>query len=524
MLIRMKIQNLLFVEEADISFSEGLNILTGETGAGKSAILSAICLIAGHRADHQIIGKHKQFAIVEGWISKYTLPEELISPPANTPLLVRRELHLSGKSRCFVNDQQVSLSVLRQITNPIIEVIDQASSQLLYGREQQRFFLDLFGGTLKEAQELHKSVTATEKLQTELDALISLNKTREQDLAWEEADLSLISQVNLKPGEEESLVTEHAELASQQELGEKLSLLSESFQDHLHKKTFSLLDECIHLDSTLSPLLEKLKNISCELEEFSNAIYSRIHQVETDPNRLNAVEERMKIIDQLKRRFGKTFEAIEKKKETCLKRIEELTHLDEKILSLQNTLSLQRQENQNLAAALSLKRKEKAFIFEKAILQELQSLNLPHAQFAIAMTLTPLSHNGIDCIDFLFSANPDRAPTSIQDCASGGELSRLFLSLKTVLADKEGNHCLVFDEIDGNVGGQTAVVLGEKLKTIAQGKQVICITHFVQVAKLASIHFCVTKKQREGLTMTHIAPLDIQEKEREYQRMLGGVT
>jgi len=521
MLTRLKIQNLLFVEEAELSFAEGLNILTGETGAGKSAILSAICLIAGHRADIQIIGKHKNLAIVEGSLSKYTIPEELTPPPPNTPLLIRREIHISGKNRCFVNDQQVSLSVLRQITNPIIEVIDQASSQLLYGREEQRFFLDLFGENLERSKELHKSVIETEKLEKELDVLISLNKTREQDLAWEEEDLAFINQVKLQPEEEELLAKEHAELIGGQELGEKLTLLLESFNDRLWKKASSLLDGCVKLDPNLSPLVQKLKNISCELDEFSHSIHSRIHKIETDPNRLNAVEERMKTIDLLKRRFGKTFEAIEQKRQACLKKIEDLSHLDEKISSLQNTLALRRKENQDLAIDLSLKRKTKASLFEKAILQELQSLNLPHAQFTISISSIPLTPYGIDEIDFLFSANPDRAPASIQNCASGGELSRLFLSLKTVLADKEGNHCLVFDEIDGNVGGQTAVVLGEKLKTIAKKKQVICITHFVQVAKLAKVHFCVTKQQKDGFTVTQVLPLSGDEKEKEYERMLG---
>jgi len=524
MLLKLKIQNLLFIEEAEISFAQGLNILTGETGAGKSAILSAICLIAGLRAEQQIIGKHKEFAVVEASVSHYTLPEELVAPEKGSPLLIRREILKSGKNRCFVNDQQVSLSTLKQITSPIIEVIDQASSQLLYNREQQRFFVDLFGNSMEEAKELSQSVMETERLQTELDTLLEIHKTREQDLAWSQEDLTFMDQVGLQPEEEETLAKEHHELIHAQELGEKLSALSGSLGEHLLKRALSLFDGCVRLDQNLAPLLEKLKNISCELDEFSHKVHSHIHKIETDPNRLNAVEARMKTIDQLKRKFGKTFHEIQKKREECLKKIDQLTYLDEHISKLQTTISGRKTQSERFAGALSLKRKQNAAIFEKELLSELQSLNLPHAQFKIAITLTSLTSHGIDAIDFLFSANPDRPPVPIQDCASGGELSRLFLSLKTVLADKQDNHCLVFDEIDGNVGGQTAVVLGEKLKTIAKKKQVICITHFVQVARLAHMHFVVTKKQREGLTITHISPLDLTGKEKEYQRMLGGAS
>lgn len=521
MLIRLKIQNLILVDLTDIRFDNGLNIITGETGAGKSAILSAIRLITGDRSDSGLVGKNGDIAVIEAFLSTFSIPKELTPPRDGEALIIRREIHKSGRSRCFAGDEQISLSQLRAIVGSSIELIDQSSSQILCSFDEQRHMLDLFGDTLDLAKRFSLSFNAQMELQKRLEALLQASETRNRDLLWAEEDLALLDKVNWQKNEEEALTQEHHLLTHSQELLEKMSTLSNLLSEQPIKRAISILDTCAKLDSSLTPISTQLKNANCEIEDVKSTIHSFLTRLEADPNRLDVVEARMKSIDQIKRRFGKTFDLVQEKKREISERIDQLSHLDQELISLQTALKKKTEENQALADELSKKRRKAAIPFSEAILKELQTLNLPQSQFHISFEDTPLTANGIDSIRYLFSANAGHSPISIELCASGGELSRLLFSIKVTLVNKEKTDCLIFDEIDSNVGGQTATILGEKLKTIAQKRQVICVTHFIQVAKAASSHFLVTKNERQGQTRSQISKLSDQEKNEEYQRMLG---
>jgi DNA repair protein RecN (Recombination protein N) len=521
MLIRLKIQNLILVTQADICFSSGLNIITGETGSGKSAILSAIRLISGERADTQLIGKNGDLAVVEAYLLKYTLPEEILQPLEGGPLIIRREIHRNGKSRCFIADHLVPLSLLREVIGNSIELIDQSSSHTLCLPEEQRRLLDTFAGTLQQAKELEISFLKQSKIETELNALEKASETRERDLKWTEEDLALIEEVQWKQQEEETLCAEHKLLIHSQEISKEIEQTSLLLGENSLKKAISLIDRCARIDKNLSPFILPLKGALLEIEECQRSLDSYLNRMETDPLRLKKVEERISSIEQIKRRFGKTFQQVEEKKQELQKKIEDLQQLEEKKERLQTTLKQTLSINETNAKNLSQKRKQAAHHFSSTALKELQSLNLSSAQFDISLSETLLKSHGCDSIDFLFSANAGHSPVPMEQCASGGELSRLLLALKITLANKENSHCLVFDEIDSNVGGNTASILGEKLKKIAAEKQVICVTHFVQVAKCANLHFSVTKQEENNQTYTNIALLTESQKMQEYQRMLG---
>lgn len=521
MFIQLTIKNLILVESAEITFEKGLNILTGETGAGKSAILSAIRLIAGERADPGLIGKYGEIGIVEAKIASYNLPDELEKPAIGEPLVIRREISKLGKNRCFANDQQINLQTLRQIVGHSIEIVDQSSSHLLSNVENQRKILDTYSETLPLVEKLETSFKEQQDLQKKETTLKQMSETRNRDLKWLEDDLEFIEDLNWKKEEEEQLLKEHHLLTHSQELIEKLDTLTTIFAEMPVKKASQILERCANLDSNLLSHASTLKSLSLEFEEISRSIHSYLNRLEADPNRLEKVETRIAQIEQLKRRFGKTFEEIESKKRDLNQKIEALKNLDEELNLIQKDLRKKTEENYELGKRIREKRREKGAQFSHLIISELKSLNLPNGQFSIQIQEAPLSSHGMDLIQFLFSANIGHPPIPISECASGGELSRLLFSMKVILSSKENQTCLIFDEIDGNVGGQTASILGEKLNILSQEKQIICITHFVQVARLAQTHFAV--KKNENLGKTQIRKLTENEKQDEYDRMLGVV-
>lgn len=487
----LKIQNLILIEKAEIAFGPGLNIITGETGSGKSAVLSAIRLIAGERADAACIRTGAEFAIVEAVLEG--------------PVFIRREIHRSGKNRCFIDEAQVSLSALRQAVN--IEMVDQSSSHTLL--DQQKQMLDLFAHLTLETAEYEKSYAAEREKEEQLKKLEQVPKERE--LEWALKDLELIEETHLQEGEEEKLNAEHHFLTHAQELAQKIGLVAETLSERTElKRALTFLEQCIRFDPKLAPTAQAMKSALLELEEVGREVQSYTAKLDADPARLTAVEERISAIESLKRRFGPN---IREETEKLKNKIDQLAHLDGQIASLKTSLSALREKNQIWSAAITKKRREAAVPFASQVLAELKSLNIPHAQFEISVKDT------FGDICFLFSANPGSPPISVHECASGGELSRLLLAIKTILAD--GQSTLVFDEIDSNVGGQTAAILGQKLKKLAAKRQVICVTHFVQVAKCALDHFLVTKTANQGHSYTLITKLSEKEKEIEYDRMLG---
>lgn len=510
MLKKLKIQNLILIEAAEISFGPHLNILTGETGSGKSAILSAIRLIGGARTEVDLIRNNCQSAIIEAEIKT-----------AQETLLIRREIYLSGKSRCFIDDAQVSLAALKEKVGALIQLVDQSSAHILCSEETQREIIDTFSNLTQKTALFKKAFEEENSCKAKLEELTS--QDRAQTMEWAKKDLELIDKINWQKEEEANLNQEHNLLTHHQQLKEKTSASALALNEipPILKRLCHTLDTAARIDPALHPLYSTIKTANLELEEAASALDSYSDRIEMDPAKLADIEKRMGLIENLRRRFGATWDLVQEKKKKLEAEIENFSLKDQDIFFLQKKLNKLSIENRNLAEEISQLRKEKAPLFAKAITQELLSLNLPHAKVTITIKPKALSASGSDQIELLFSANPGLSPLPIDACASGGELSRLLLAIKTIIAEKENYSCLIFDEIDSNVGGQTASVLGEKLKKLSEQTQVICITHFVQVAKFAQTHFGVYKKEIKGAAVTTIENLMPDKREEEYTRMLG---
>ncbi|MCC6127911.1 MAG: AAA family ATPase [Chlamydiae bacterium] len=526
MITRLFIQNLILLEKAEIHFGEGLHIITGETGAGKSALLTAIRLLLGAKSDEQLIRQDALSAIVEAELtisgSLDWLQEEGIDPPTTSTICVRREIHRSGKNRCFFEESQVSLSILKKIVSQMIELVDQGSSATLCMPGTQRKWLDAFGRFSEKIFAFSQNFKKERTLKESLQGWIEEKQKADSEQKIAEEDLRMIENAALQENEEEKLTEEHNLLTNSQELlqtaASSVNLLSESQEPLIFilKKAAHSIDQLVRFDQRLIEPASMLKRSALELEDAVFFLRSYINELDANPQRLSIIEERLALIEKLKKRFGH-FSKLSLLKETLIEKLEHLSQLDAKISAARGELEEIRENNRRDALEISTLRKIAALELARAVTQELQSLNLPHARFDIQVETKVLEAHGADEICFLFSANPGYPPLPLQDCASGGELSRVFLAIKTHLAEKDQNTCLIFDEIDSNVGGQTAAILGEKLQALSLKRQVICVTHFVQVASCGAHHFLVSKKD----ALTTIKRLSDVEREEEFNRMLG---
>ena len=512
MIEHLSIQNLILVDKAEVDFGPGLNIITGETGSGKSAILTAIRLILGQRADMQWIRKGADLAIVEATIRATITLDDLNLPPT---FIIRRELHKSGRSRCFIEDQQVTLQQLRALP---IELIDQSASLKVCEPHAQRDLLDTYG----ELQSFVPHFNTLRAAQKKLEDLLQLQQTSQIEQQRMEEDLTFIEEINWREEEDERLQTQHNLLTHASELLEKTTDLTSFLSEELPplKRFTHQIESLVKIEPKFQECTEWLKVASLNLEEASHFLTSYGSNLETDPNRLFAIEKRLGEIESIKRRFG-SFAQIEQTRASLNERVAKLSNLDEEIEQARNELVA----TESTVFALSKKRTEartkSANQFAESILSELKSLNLPDARFAIDLQPKTLCENGADEIRFIFAANPGQPLRSLDESASGGELSRILFALKIALGNKEHSTCLIFDEIDSNVGGKTAAILGTKLEKLATSCQLICVTHFVQVAKCAMDHFLVSKRTTDTGALTAIQKLDALARFKEYERMTG---
>jgi DNA repair protein RecN (Recombination protein N) len=516
MIEHLSIQNLILIDRAEIHFGPGLNIITGETGSGKSAILAAIRLVLGEKADTQWIRKGAESAVVEATVRGTIVVDDLVIP---SPFIIRRELLRSGRSRCFIEDHQVTLQQLRAIP---IELIDQSASLKLCEPVAQRQLLDHYGKVTSFAP----YYSALKSSQKKLEELLILKKTSQIEQQRMDEDLTFIEEINWKIGEEEELLIQHNLLTHSAELLEKTADISSFLSEGSHplipvlKRYAHQIESLGKIEPKFLECTEWLKTATINLEEAASFLDSYGSSLETDPNRLFSIEKRLGELESIKRRFG-SYDEVETLRASLNEKAFKLSNLDEEIESAKKELSSAEAIAKKEAEKISAARVKAGIKFSGAILAELKCINLADARFDIDIQPKAMSESGADEIRYLFAANPGNPLQSLEKCASGGELSRILFALKTALGDSEGSSCLIFDEIDSNVGGKTAAILGAKLEKLATGRQLICVTHFVQVAKCAQDHFLVSKRTTEIEAITTIKKLTEIARVEEYARMTG---
>lgn len=522
MLKELSIQNIVLVESAHITFHEGFNVLSGETGSGKSAIMEALHVLMGGRADTSIVRRDSPKGVIEALFdidqnleAKIILDQAGVSHESGDDLIIRREILSTGKSRAFVNNQNVQLNLLKELGTTLMEMASQHANQRLLDTGYHLEVIDIYGELENQVATFEMNWVEESKVRYQLDELISNETKRLREIDVCKMELEELNKANIKEDEEETLFAEYSLLNNSEELTKLAQGITETLP--LIQQQNRAFEKLASLDPSLKETFDAFKNACLEFVEISHTLHSYQSRHEFNPKRSDEINERLSLINRLKRKYG---DPLSYHKE-LIQRLESLEKSDALIETLRVKLDQIEKENSCLAQVLTKKREIGAKSFEKEITGQLRTLNMAKAEFFVEISPQKRSSKGDDRVEFYLIPNQGEKKVSIRECASGGELSRLMLAIQTLLAGKEQIPTLIFDEIDANIGGETAKIVGEKLCEIGLKHQILCITHFTQVAKCANHHIQISKKEVGGRTLTQIALLDEKGRKAELARMSG---
>lgn len=535
MLHALHIENLAIIERLEVAFGAGFNALTGETGAGKSILVDALNLALGERADTSLIRTGAERLRVSAVFEVpddpdlHALLTELGVEPEEGMLYLSREVQANGRSIARINGQPAPVSTLKAIGDRLVDMHGQHEHQSLLRPSSHLEFLDRWLGepALQLRQRVRESVSALRETERALQELTAREREREQMIDLYRFQIDEICGANLQPGEDAQLETEARRLTH----AEKLIALAGSAYDALmgehgaYDQTANAarnLTEIMRIDSTVAAWSELLEGALVQLEEVARNLRAYAESIEYDPARLEAVIERQELIKRLKRKYGDTLEAVLQYAEEAEANLHALETQTERRAELEAELTRLQAEAQTHCEQLSALRRAGAGRFAEAVQSALRTLAMERAQFLVEVRPKPLDTTGADSVEFLFSANTGEPPRPLSKIASGGEMSRVMLALKSVLADAAPVPTLVFDEIDAGIGGRTAHAVGEQIAQLAQHCQILCITHLPQIACRASRHLLIEKSADGTATRVSVQPLEDETRVLEIARMLAG--
>jgi DNA repair protein RecN (Recombination protein N) len=545
MLSQLVISDFAIISHLEIHFKSGLNILSGETGAGKSIIINAVNLILGGRASADLIRSGCDEARVE---ALFRLPgnspiQSLLSEldfPSEEELVIKRHISREGRNKIMINGSIATLQVLSQVGLMLISISGQHEHQMLLKPDNHLYFLDDFGSLTDERLKLNTAFGEYQSLNEQKRSLEREIREGEERQELAKFQKEEIDKANLKEDEDKQLEDERKRLQHAEHL---LQTVAETYQS-LYEKEGALLAElafCIkgmekgaEVDQRLSTIRDALRTAKVEIEEAALELRDVQKTIVIDPHRLEEVEERLQWINKLKRKYGSTIEEILSFKDGVSKMMENLDQKREVLARIIKEMQVLEGEILSQAALLSKKRKEAAKAFEASVKKELGLLDMGGTQFEVRFLqdaaqatepgklLGAMKADGFDKVEFMLSPNVGEELKPLYKIASGGELSRIMLALKTILARTGSVETIVFDEVDSGIGGATAEVVGDKLRSLADFHQILCITHLPQIASKGNTHFLVQKKVEDRRTRTLISELDPEERVKEVARLLGG--
>ena len=536
MLTNLYIENIAVIEKSNINFSSGLNVLTGETGAGKSIVIDAISAILGHRTSKEIIRTGAEKAYVSATFDN--LNTETISKLADLgyeieddTLIISREISLNGKNNCRINSRPATVSTLKEIGLNLINIHGQHESYQLFSPETHIDYIDASGNYENLINEYYCSYKELKTIEKQLNSLNVDKNKRLQEIDLLSYQVNEIENADLQIGEEEELNNERFVLQNSEKLTEMLTE-AKVYADGDGNVTGALetLDNiCTAISNgagynpNLSSLSEKLMDIYYNLQDCVSEINDNLENIDSDTYRLNDIEERLDLIHKLKRKYGSDIEEVLNYLQESKTRLEELTELDINKENLEKQYNVALSSTMNLAKKLTEIRLNTANSFVSKVQEQLVFLNMPNVRFTVSHEIQQLAKNGQDKLELLVSANLGEEPKPVAKIASGGELSRIMLAIKTVMAENDIIDTLIFDEVDAGISGSAAQKVGLKLKEVSQTRQVLCVTHQAQIAALANEHLLIKKETKDNKTYTNITTLDFEGRKRELARIIDGV-
>ncbi len=539
MLYSLHVKNLALIKEQEIEFTDGLNILTGETGAGKSVIIGSVNLALGGKADPSLIRTGEDYALVELTFgveseSKRKLLEDMDIPVEDDGTVVIQRKIMPGRSTSKVGGESVSARQLRDISNILINIHGQNDHQELLHKKKHMEILDEYcadelGSIFERLDEKYDRMRQLEKELSESD-IDERDRLREQELLQFEVDE--IRDANLVPGEDETLEGAYRKMVNSRRISEAAGIVaaitgagdSEENASDMIGRAVRELSSVSSYDKEIEDLLQQLGDVDSLLTDFNHTLSGYISDLEFDEEEFRNVEDRLNLINHLKDKYGQSILLIIKALDEKIKRLDTLSDLDAYRKRTEKELEEVRKEVLRLCGDISDVRRKGAEALAAKLRAALEDLNFLDVKFKIDVTRDEgrITSRGFDDVEFMISTNPGEALRPLDQIASGGELSRIMLALKTVLADRDDISTLIFDEIDAGISGRTAFMVSTKLGELAADHQIICITHLPQIASMADTHFMIEKGVSDGRTVTAIHPLTKEQSIGELARLLAG--
>lgn len=543
MLTSLHIQNLAIVDDVAVDFSPGLNLLTGETGSGKSILVDGLALLFGTRASADLVRSGETSAQIQG---EFTLTgnddlarflDERGVPAGDGELILRREISLTGRTRSFLNDQIVTASLLKQLRSFLLEIHAQGEQQSLLSPDQHLEMLDSFAELAELRACVENCFHEYSRAKQALDEMAVADSDRLREIDLLRFQVAEIERLNPDPTEEELLRAERDRLRNGEQIGtlarEAYGLLYDEEQAAVSQigKAVRRLISLSAVDPTVSTLATQAESVKSELQDLASSLGDYLHHLDVAPGRLAAIEDRLAELESLKRKYGQGLDAVLLFLSTSRARLDLLIQIESARAERQQVVSEKSASFLKGARELSAKRVRAASGFEKRIVGELKDLALKDCVVRMEVR-TPnqpvhestFTSRGIDRVEMLISANAGEPPRPIASVVSGGELSRVMLAIKTVCTPSRYPRSLVFDEIDSGIGGRIAELVGRRLIAIAKSNQVLCVTHQPQIARFASAHFAVRKVLSNGRARVEVTRVEGVARVEELARMLGGAT
>lgn len=537
MLKSLSIQNIAVIEKAQIEFSKGLNVLTGETGAGKSIIIDSINAILGERTSRELVRSGCDNAFVSAYFedvdeSVNALLDELgIEREDDNSLVVSRKISAQGKSVFRINGVQVTASMLKSLGGLLINIHGQHDSQALLNPDEHFKFLDSYANISPLLDEYKASFKKLLSVRRRLKELTADADDRDKQIELLDYQINELSQADIKVGEWDELKQRKELILNSQSITQALTDLNVAFSGNDETMgvigTVSSVSKSVASvsknDTQLKQILEKLEALSDSCEIIKDMAQEKLESIDFQPDELDKIEERLSLLYDFSNKYGETEQDMLYYLENAVNRRKSFDNSDEELERLNAQYDEAFSTTVSLSQKLTAERKSAAKRLSEEICEQLMYLDMPKTVFSVDFQKGNLSSNGEDKIEFLISTNPGEPPKPLVKIASGGELSRIMLAIKSIIAKNDSVQTLIFDEIDTGVSGKASRKIGLKLKEVGESTQVICVTHSAQIASVADNHLLIEKKYDEQSTFTSVRPLDYQGRRYELARIMGGL-
>lgn len=535
MLSQLFIKNIAVIESASVDFENGFNVFTGETGAGKSILIDAINAVLGGRTSRDLVRTGESKAFVSAVFSDIspkvkTALAELGYDADEDELMISREISSEGKNVCKINARPATVSALKQLSGALIDVHGQHDSIILQNPELHIGYIDAFGDTGAELLAYRESYKALKETERAIKKISMDDSDKEARIDLLKYQIGEIEAAAVEDCEEDELLALSKRIKSSENIMELVSGTVAALDgdnggsgalDEL-ETVIKNAEELAEYFPVFEGVSEKFKSTYYELEEFANDVKSCADELDFDPQLQNRTEKRLDEIFRLKRKYGGSVEAMFAYYDKAVKELDGIEFSEERLEKLNKEYAALKKATEEKAAALTQKRLSAAEVFEHAVMDELSYLNMPNVRFGVNFERTDFTDSGCDSIEFYIATNAGEPLKPLAKIASGGELSRIMLSIKNVLADKDDVGTLIFDEVDTGISGAAAQKVGKKLKQASKGRQIICVTHLAQVAAFADNHLLISKATEKGKTFTSVISLDEEGKICELARIMGG--